>query len=1002
MSAPPQLTTLVERFERNLDAYRSGKYNETQVRRDFIDPLLKLLGWDVDNKKGYAEQYREVVHEDAVKVSGSTKAPDYSLRIGGQRKLFVEAKKPSVNIKQDLAPAFQVRRYAWSAKLPLSILTDFEEFAVYDCRDKPDKKDAASHARIMYLTFRDYAEKWDELVELFSPDAIMQGAFDKFVQSSKKKRGTAEVDDAFLAEISTWRDALARNIALRNPGIKTRDLNHAVQHTIDRLIFLRIAEDRGIEGYGRLRTTTTQPNIYAELGRLFQLADAKYNSGLFHFKPERGRDDASLDSFTLNLNIDDKVLRDIIKRLYYPDSPYQFDVIPADILGQVYEQFLGKVIRLTPKGQAKVEEKPEVKKAGGVFYTPTYIVDYIVQQTVGQLLDGKQPGPKGDASKLRILDPACGSGSFLLGAYQFLLDWHRSQYLNTPDKWARGKNPVIYQNDRGEWRLTIGERKRILLNNIYGVDIDPQAVEVTKLSLLLKVMEGENEQTLGSQLRLLPERVLPDLSSNIQCGNSLIGPDFYDGQQLSLGILDEEEMYRINVFDWAKAFPRIVPWGGFDAVIGNPPYVRQEMLGEFKPYFAKKYETYAGTADLYVYFVEKGVNLLKQNGRFAYIMANKWMRAKYGKPLRKWLQKQNLEQIIDFEDLPVFQNATTYPCILSIIKNSNTASFKATIVDSLAFNSLQNYIIDNQFEVDISKLNDEGWALASKETQTLLEKLFSQGQSLEKYVQKKVFYGLKTGLNKAFVIDEETKNQLVQAHSGSADLLKPFLVGRDIKRYQKLPQNKFLIFIPSGWTNSQINNKNIDGWTWFKTNYPAIADYLEQFKKDAQKRYDQGEYWWELRPCAYYDEFEKTKIIYAEIASRGQFTLDTNQFLSDTTSYILGSDSLYLLGTLNSKVWTFLFSKTSSTIRGGFFRWKKQYMFPLPIVTSAKPSLKEHIASHVEQMLELHKRLAAAQTAHEKTLLQRQIAATDSQIDQLVYQLYNLTPQEIAIVEGAT
>ncbi len=361
------------------------------------------------------------------------------------------------------------------------------------------------------------------------------------------------MDAAFLAEIERWRDLLARNIALRNPGLSQRTLNFAVQPTIDRIIFLRICEDRGIEPYGTLLSLPNGAQVYARLVQLFRRADDRYNSGLFHFGEEKGRGEPP-DTLTPGLAIDDKVLRDILKNLYYPDSPYEFSVLPADILGQVYEQFLGKVIRLTAGHQAKVEEKPEVRKAGGVYYTPTYIVDYIVQQTVGKLLEGKRPGPQGGVSKLRILDPACGSGSFLIGAYQYLLDWHRDQYLaDGPERWASGRTPRIFQSRHGDWRLTTDERKRILLNNIYGVDIDPQAVEVTKLSLLLKVLEGEDEQTLGQQLALFPERALPDLASNIKCGNSLIGPDFYDGRQLAL--LDEDEALRINVFDWQAAFP---------------------------------------------------------------------------------------------------------------------------------------------------------------------------------------------------------------------------------------------------------------------------------------------------------------------------------------------------------------------------------------------------------------------------------------------------------------
>jgi hypothetical protein len=497
----------------------------------------------------------------------------------------------------------------------------------------------------MYLRFTDYLDKWDEIAGIFSKDAVLKGSFDRYAESTKKKKGTAEVDDAFLKEIEGWRDVLARNIATRNENLSQRDLNYSVQTTIDRIIFLRICEDRGVEHYARLMAVTNGDGIYPRLMQLFYEADDKYNSGLFHFKSEKGRMEAP-DELSTQLKIDDKILRDIIQSLYYPDSPYEFSALPADILGQVYEQFLGKVIRLTTGHRAVVEDKPEVKKAGGVFYTPTYIVDYIVQNTVGELLEGKTPK---QADNITICDPACGSGSFLIGAYQYLLDWRRDYYVeNGPEKFKK----ELYQSQGGEWRLTIQERKRILLNNIYGVDIDSQAVETTKLSLLLKVLEQATEETIKHNLRLFHERALPDLASNIKCGNSLIGPDFYNGHQLDL--LDEEERYRINVFDWKTEFPEIMKSGGFDGVIGNPPYVRQEALGQFKEYFSERYDTYHGVADLYVYFIEKGATLIKAEGFFSYIVANKWMRAKYGEPLRRWLKQRQIEEIVDFGDLPAY------------------------------------------------------------------------------------------------------------------------------------------------------------------------------------------------------------------------------------------------------------------------------------------------------------------------------------------------------------
>ena len=295
-------------------------------------------------------------------------------------------------------------------------------------------------------------KRWDEIAGIFSREAILKGSFDKFAESTKAKRGTATVDAAFLQEIETWRELLAKNLALRNPELSQRELNYAVQVTIDRIIFLRMCEDRGIEPYGQLLALLNDADIYGRLKRLFRKADDRYNSGLFHFHKEKDRSEPP-DELTPRLDIDDKPLKDIIKGLYYPDSPYEFSVLPVEILGQVYEQFLGKVIRLTAGHQAKVEEKPEVKKAGGVYYTPAYIVDYIVKHTVGKLLEGKTPK---QAAKLRILDPACGSGSFLLGAYQYLLDWHREHYQEDgPEKHTK----ELFQAPGGAWRLTTGREE---------------------------------------------------------------------------------------------------------------------------------------------------------------------------------------------------------------------------------------------------------------------------------------------------------------------------------------------------------------------------------------------------------------------------------------------------------------------------------------------------------------------------------------------------------------
>lgn len=1015
MGLPNDIADLIERFDRNLENYKSGQYNEAQLRQDFLNPFLGALGWDMTNKAGYAEAYRDVIHEDAIKIGGATKAPDYCFRIGSVKKFFVEAKKPAVNLKDDISPAFQLRRYAWSAKLPLSILTDFEEFAVYDCRIKPVHTDKASTGRVLYFTYKDYPAKWDELVNIFSREAVLKGSFDKYAESSKLKKGTATVDDAFLTEIEDWRDLLARNIAIRNSDLSQRELNFAVQRTIDRIVFLRICEDRGIEEYGRLQTKLNGTNVYKRLVQLFSQADDRYNSGLFHFQREKERHEEP-DKLTPNISIDDKPLKDIINRLYYPESPYEFSVLSADILGQVYEQFLGKVIRLTAGHQAKVEEKPEVRKAGGVYYTPKYIVDYIVKNTVGKLVEDKKPK---EVEKLKILDPACGSGSFLLGAYQYLLDWHLKWYIdNEPDKWAKAKQPSIYQGPSPDpntpnWNLTTSGKKRILLNNIYGVDIDSQAVEVTKLSLLLKVLEGESNQTLANQLRMFHERALPDLGDNIKCGNSLVGPEFYQQQTM----LDDEERYRVNVFEWEKEFNEITKVGGFDAVIGNPPYVRQESLSDFKDYFALHYEAFDGVADLYAYMMERSVKLLREGGRFSFIVSSSFLRTTYGEPLRRTLKKHAaVLRIVDFGGLPVFANAKdTYVCIPLFTKGKQPARVEVTKIPSLEIRDLNEYVADNSFNIPHDRLSLDAWALKSDAEAAVFDKVMKAGKPLGDYVERKMFYGLKTGFNEAFEITESQRNAIVKGNSASAALIKPFLGGQDIRRYYVNNDGRYLIVIPSGWTRAAMMTAKKgttqlaerEAWSWFSHEHPKLASHLEGYVEACRKRQDQGDYWWELRPCDYYAYFDKPKIIFPDICKGPRFYLDRTGIYLANTAYCLGVDDPYLLGILNSKLFWFAISNISIPfgIRAGEYRYRLiyQYMEKVPIRVidennKGDKNKRDRIKDLVDQMLTFSKKMDDVKTDHEKNSLQRQMEAVDQQIDQLVYDLYGLTNDEIKII----
>ncbi len=954
--AQAAVAKLVERFRRNLDAYHRAGYKEAEVRHEFIDPFFEALGWDVHNRAGYAEQYKDVVHEESLRVAAGIEAPDCTFRIGGVRKFFVEAKKPAVNVRDDAGPAYQLRRYAWSANLPLSILTDFEEFAVYDCTKRPRPQDKAGVGRVAFHTFDQYPERLQEIWDVFAQESVLRGSFDRYAQDARKKRGTSQVDTEFLKEIEGWRDVLARNLALRNPQLSVHELNYGVQATIDRIIFLRVAEDRGIEEYGRLMALRNGTNVYERLVELYRQADRKYNAGLFDFEA---------DTLTPKLILDDKALKSIVAQLYYPQSPYEFSVLGVDILGQVYEQFLGKVIRLTPSHRAVVEEKPEVKKAGGVYYTPTYIVDYIVKHTVGELIKDKTPR---QVSKLRVLDPACGSGSFLLGAYQYLLDYHLNWYVeHDPEKWARKKKPPIFQGLKGEWRLTTAEKKRILLNNVYGVDIDLQAVEVTKLSLLLKVLEGESQETLGQQLRLLQERALPDLGDNVKCGNSLIGPDYWQGKQMAL--FDAEEVRRVNAFDWQAEFPEIMDAGGFDAVIGNPPYVfgrdwKALSISEaVKTYLGSTYTSSPYQLDMFSIFMEKAYQLCRLSGRVGQIVPDTWLTNMYSSSTRALILTRANKLCITTPPPNVFPKLTVDTVIYTFQKGAEPdPSFRVMAmrngdVFEIAAHDTAQYLNGQR---PISTPLD-------RPSSDLVFKVRATHPELREFAQvTRGVHSYRVGGygQSEFGPGPQTSRDVKERpyHSKScAKGYRPFIHGRDLSRFQPLKAAEFVNY-----------------GTWL-----------------AEPR----------KP-----EFFQGKRVYSRkiLGERLVVTLETGDSIADQQVYITRPNrdvpnAAYLAGILGSQLIAFFIRGFYGEAPRAFPQIKVGQLksLPIPAVSKADRRAKhDRMVALVERMLELHKLQAAARTRSGRELYARQIEATDNEIDKLVYELYGLTEEEIAIVEG--
>ena len=925
---------LVEKFKSNYKQFHSSDYNETLTRQDFINPFFEYLGWDISNKEGLSQTYREVIHEDKLKIGKETKAPDYSFRIGGNRVFFVEAKKPSRNLKEDSDAAYQIKRYAWSGKLAVSTLTDFEEFAIYDCSKKPSPNDKASMSRIEYINYEDYLNRFDFLYDTFAKENVLRGSLEKYNADTKSKKGTESVDIDFLNSLDDLRTKLASNISKLN-SLSLRDLNFAVQHIIDRIIFLRVAEDRGVENYGDLREACCGSNYYKNIVEIFKKSDGKYNSGIFDF---------SKDKITQNIEVDNKVIKEIINDLYYPKSPYEFSVISVEIIGNAYEQFLGKTITIGNNSKAKIELKPEVRKAGGVYYTPEYIVDYIVENTVGEKIKGKTPK---EIANIKIVDPACGSGSFLIGAYKYLLNYHREYYSKQGKKKFLGSKEDAITED-GELALWV--KKQILINNIFGVDIDSNAVEVTKLSLLLKCMENETPASIMNNQSLFNERALPSLDENIKCGNSLIGNDFYSGGD-SLNI-DIETQYKINCFDWEDEFKNVFACGGFDIVIGNPPYVMMQNLDSryYFDYCLANYKSAKYKIDTYQIFIEKAIKLLKDNSVISFITPNTFLTNIHSEPLRNYiLDNTNILSIILYK-YSVFKDASVDNCVFILSKNKID---NGNMIDIKILDSPENVVYQSKIEQNKFYSNDRYNfnILVNENDDIILNKIKEKSTLLGNYCG--AYFGIQTFDRKKYVVDTK--------------------LGEDYKPV-------------------------IDGGNIFPFFIKDAEEYVHFIDKNIKSGGNKSIY-------------EQDRIVIRQIGetpisafiSAGIYTLNTvyNVYSKEENNLHL----YFILGIINSKLSKYCWLKRNSDEKKLFPKIKKEailsiYIPNLDLNNKQDKEMHDKIVTLVDNIIALNKKLSAEKNPNSITIINRQINSIDRQIDKLVYQIYNLDESDIKIIEG--
>jgi type I restriction-modification system DNA methylase subunit len=991
---------LVELFDKNQDDYLrpDSQYNETQLRLDFIDPFFQALGWDVKNRAGSPQHLREVVHEVRVK-SGSEwrKKPDYTFRLAGTRKFFVETKRPSLPIDRDATSVFQLRRYGWSAKLPISVLTNFKNLAIYDCRYRPHENDDPRIGRLKLFYYEQYEQNFDEIHRVLSRDSVYSGEFDKEFTVTARK-GTNLVDDYFLTQIEGWRKSLAVDLLRRNPHLSDDELNYLTEILINRIVFLRICEDRGIEKYEELLNVTTT-ETRRKLLEVFRNADKKYNSGIFDF---------AKDSLSPKVSISDNVLVKIIKDLYYPRSPYAFSVIDSNILGQIYELFLTKKVAKTGKHNVKVVTKPEISHDRGIVTTPRFIVQEIVTRAVKPLLEGSDPT---QISKFRFADIACGSGSFLLELYGQLLDYHLNWCIDQHDQ------SRIYRGEGDHWFLTLQEKKRILLDNIYGVDVDPNAVEVTQFGLLVRLLEDETEATVSDLER--KGSVLPSLDENIRCGNSLVDKSIFKLRKASE--LPADELERLHVFNWNDAFP-MLSQSRFDAIIGNPPYTRIQVMKKLSPFELKYYQEFykcgkADNFDKYYLFIERALSLVKHDGIVGFIVPHKFMKIKAGESLRKLITDgSHLKDIVHFGKEQVFERSTTtYTCILTL-SESSSPSFKVELVANLQdwkyHPEERRTMLVNASEIDYSP-----WLFMAGPLKSLTERLRKLPKKLSDIAE--IFVGLQTSMDDVYLITPQSVSReeiSFTDFSGKSweiekEITRKAIYNLQISPFMRLRSNSRIIF-PYYFTNGNAfpySEKEM------RRKFPEALKYLCSHKRlllpsSRNVTNPERDKWFKYGRSQSLTRFDgREKLIVKVLSLEPCFTYD------DSNLHFTGGGNgpyygvslrpgqnisiLFLQGVLNSKLMDLFVKSWSSVFRAGYYSYGKQFIRNLPMADidlSRQLDRKLH-----DRIAKIVKKLIMLSTISEKSALPSKRQAVNSRIESLkdeletsVYELYHLTDEE--------
>ena len=971
-----EIRRLIERFEAESARFTAVSYNETQLRTDFLDPFFALLGWDITNSEGKPTNEREVLVEEGLRaeINENTKKPDYTFRLFAERKFFVEAKKPFVKIESDPQPAKQVRRYGFTAKLKVSVLTNFEYLAIYDCSEPVHDTDSVNKRRLKLYHFTEYEEKFEEIKNLIGKESVYSGGFDEIWNDIELQIQKFNIDDLFLKQINEWRVLLGNEILLKNPEIDEFQINDLVQSYINSIVFLRVCEDRNLEIYKTLLLMAENKDFSALIEK-FRLSDLKYNAGLF-IQP---LSDEIISS-------ESPAFWQIIKQLYFPESSYSFAVFSSDILGHVYEIFLGEQLKIE-NGNAVLKKKPEIEDRD-VVTTPTFIIRDILNETVKKFCEGKTAD---EILNSRFADIACGSGAFLLETYQLLQDILIDYFIeNDPSQLIRtGVN---------SYKLKFELKKQILLRCIFGVDKDFNAVEACKFGLLLKLLENEDNESISSP-------ALPNIDQNIQYGNSLI-----DSSNT-----DQNNREEINPFDFNEE--------KFDVIVGNPPYMATEHMKRFTPKELPIYKEVFDSAymqfDKYFLFIERGYKLLKDNGLLGFIIPSKFSKVGAGKNLRGFLSANKaVEKIIAFGANQIFKDKTTYTCIL-ILKKANLNSLLYHEVEDLGDWNMKNYTItyDN---IDFSKLSENTWLLIPNHLKPIFENISKQSIELGKLIgNSNIFNGIQTSKNEIYVqtaIRED--NEYFYFNYDNTEwkvekaLTRPYFQtssGIDnLNTYRKLKPNSFVIYpyINDNGTTRFVNIQSLE------RDYPYAFRFLTKYQTELEDR--------DIKPVpetpnewyryGRHQSLEKcdvpAKLVVGVLSQGDKYAIDTSHtFISSggTAGYCMITlpenspySIYYIQALLNSKYSEWFASLYGEVFRGGFIARGTKVIKKLPIRkidfrNNDEHILHDRIAAAQQSLIDLQENIDNSLNNNRRLVpLKRQFSQQKSELNQLLKQLYNL------------